>query len=282
MAQTGVQSGLGALAGQMPVRSREMAEQQKAARAIQLRQAIARMAPGQAPTREQAAQLGATAAAQAGAEQVAAAQQGVETIGQMARLGQQEAALTGAKRLGEQQQAVQREQLGQLDRLANLDARAKKELFDNELAFRKDAANQTFFSERQLADYKRQSAVSDEQFKNWANTAQNAHRRNVASLEAIYNKLAEVEKNNFRIGEQKLDQAAKEELIKLKVDTEKRLAKAKKDAANTAMMWQAGGMIVGGALGALTMTPQGVMAGASLGGAAGGTIGAQQSGQERV
>ena len=176
---------------------------------------------------------------------------------------------------------AQKEQLGQVERLAAIDANAKKELFDAELQFRKDANNQTFFSERQLADYKRQSAASDEQFKNWANTAQNYHKRNIASLEAVYNKLAEVEKNNFRVGEQKLDQAAKEELIRLKLDTERRIADAKRKAANTAAKWQAAGTIIGVGVGAF-FGPTGAAIGGQIGGGLGGMAGAQQAGQQEI
>ena len=276
MAQTATQGGLAAMAGQMPVRNQELADQQRAARTLQLQQAISKMSPQQAPTAQQAAGMGAALAAQAGQEQVGRAQQLVETTGQMARLGQQETALAGQQNLGAMQEAARQEQLSQVDRLAKLDANAKRELFDKELTFRKDAANQTFFTERQLADYKKQSAVSDEQFRNYANQAQNYHRRNIASLEAVYNKLAEIEKNNFQIGEQKLDQAARKEILALKADAERRVREAQRKAANNTQMWSTVFGVAGGVAGAFTGTPQGAMIGYQAGSALGGTIGSQQ------
>lgn len=278
MAQTKTQSGLAAMAGQMPVRNQELADQQRAARTLQLQQAIAKMGPQQAPTTAQAAGMGATLAAQAGQEEVGRAQQMLETTGQMAKLGQQETALAGAQKLGAMQEAARQEQLSQVDRLAKFDANAKRELFDKELQFRKDASNQTFFSERQLADYKKQSAVSDEQYRNWANQAQNYHKRNIASLEAVYNKLAEIEKNNFQIGEQKLDQAARKEILALKADAEKRVREAQRKAANNTQMWSAGAGIVGAGVGFVAggFTPAGAMIGYQAGSALGGTIGSQQ------
>jgi hypothetical protein len=276
MAQTKTQSGLAAMAGQMPVRNQELADQQRAARTLQLQQAIARMSPQQAPTTAQAAGMGATLAAQAGQEEVGRAQQMLETTGQMAKLGQQETALAGAEKLGAMQEAARQEQLSQVDRLAKFDANAKRELFDKELQFRKDASNQTFFSERQLADYKKQSAVSDEQYRNWANQAQNYHRRNIASLEAVYNKLAEIEKNNFQIGEQKLDQAAKKEIQGLLADAKRRVADAQRRAANNTQMWSAGMGIVGAGVGTFFGGPAGGMIGYQAGSALGGTIGSQQ------
>lgn len=276
MAQTVTQGGLAAMAGQMPVRNQELADQQRAARTLQLQQAISKLTPQQAPTAQQAAGMGAALSAQAGQEQVNRAQQMLETTGQLAKLGQQETALAGAQKVGAMQEAARQEQLSQVDRLARFDANAKRELFDKELQFRKDAANQTFFSERQLADYKKQSAVSDEQYRNYANQAQNYHKRNIASLEAVYNKLAEIEKNNFQIGEQKLDQAAKKEIQGLLADAKRRVAEAQRKAANNTQMWSAGLGIAGGVAGAFTGTPQGAMIGYQAGSTLGGTIGSQQ------
>lgn len=286
MAQTARQSGLATMAGQMPVRNQELADQQRAARTLQLQQAVAKLAPQQAPTTAQASGMGATMAQQAGQEQVSRATQQLEAVGQMARLGQQEATLAGQQKLGAMQEAARKEELSQMDRLAKIDAAAKTELFDKELAFRKDAANQTLFSERQLADYKRQSATSDEQYKNWANTARNLHDRNLASLEAIYRKLVEVEENDFTVNQQKLNQQARKEIEQLKIDTEKRIAKAKAKAQNTTAMWTAVGTIGGAVAGALVAGPGGAVAGAQTGAALGkplgGLFGAQQAGQQEV
>jgi len=285
MAQTAKQSGLATLAGQMPVRNQELADQQRAARALQLQQTVARMTPQQAPTAQQAAGMGAALAQQAGQEQVGRATQQLETAGQVAKLGQQETAIAGQQKLGALQEGARQQELSQVDRLAKLDAAAKTELFDKELQFRKDAANQTFFTERQLADYKRQSAASDEQLRNWSNQAQNYHKRNITTLETMYKKLSEIEENNYRIGKQQLDQAARKELAQLRADTEKRLRDAKNKAAKTAQMWQAGGTIVGAVVGSIIPgagTVAGAALGASIGGAVGGMAGAQQAGQEEI
>jgi hypothetical protein len=282
MAQTQRQSGLATLAGQMPVRNQELADQQRAARALQLQQTVARMTPQQAPTAQQAAGMGAALAQQAGQEQVGRAAQQLETAGQVAKLGQQETAIAGQQKLGALQEGARQQELSQVDRLAKLDAAAKTELFDKELQFRKDAANQTFFSERQLADYKRQSAASDEQLRNWSNQAQNYHKRNITTLETMYKRLSEIEENNYRIGKQQLDQAARKELAQLRADTEKRLRDAKNKAAKTAQMWQAGGMVVGAVVGGVLGGPAGASLGATAGGSIGGMVGAQQAGQEEI
>ena len=282
MAETATSSALGTLAGQMPVRNQTIADQQRAARMLQLQQAVSRMGPQAAPTAGQAAQMGATMAAQAGEQAVSRAAQTVEQAGQIAKAGLGAEALAGQQKVGALQEEARKESLAQVDRLAKLDATAKKELFDNELQFKKDAANNTFFSERQLADYKRQSATSDEQYRNWANTAQNLHRRNIASLEAVYNKLAEIAKNDFMVGEQKLDQAAKQEIIALQKDTERRIRDAKERAAKAVAGWTMVGTVGGAVAGGIAGGPAGAMTGAKAGGALFGTIGAQQAGQEEI
>jgi hypothetical protein len=264
MALTTTQSALANIAGQMPVRNKTIADQQRAARAMQLQQAVSSMPATAAPTTQQATQMGATIAGQAGQQAVERAAQSVEETGQLAKLGQQEAALAGAAKLGAGEAALRQERLGQVDRLAQIDAKAKTELFDRELQFKKDAADQTFFSERQLADYKRASAEQDEKYRNWANTAQNLHKRNVAVLQTMYDKLAEVERNNFRIGEQKLDQAAKMEIAQLKLDTEKRLREAQRKAANTAAVWGGAGGIMTAVGSGLILSGVGAPVGAGL------------------
>jgi hypothetical protein len=278
MALTGRQSGLTTLAGQMPIRNQELADQQRAARTLQLQQAVAKLTPQQAPTAGQASQMAATAAQQAGQEQVSRAGQMLETAAQVGKLGQQETAIAGAEKIGALQEGARKEELSQLDRLAKLDAKAKTELFDRELTFKKDAANQTFFSERQLADYKRSAAASDEQLKNWANTAQNYHKRNLASLETIYKNLSQIEENNYRVGKQQLDQAARKEIEQLKIDTARRIQSAKNKAANSVTRWQAIGTIGGAAIGSI-IPGAGTVAGATLGASVGGALGGMTAAQ---
>lgn len=264
MAQTVTQSALANMAGQMPVRNKLIADQQRAARAMQLQQAVAGMSPQAAPTTQQVSQVGATVAGQAGEQVVNRAAQQVEQTGQLAKLGQQETALAAAGKLAGQESAAREERLGQVERLAALDARAKTELFDRELSFKKDAANQTFFTERQLADYKRATAEKDERFRNWANTAQNMHKRNVETLQAMYDKMAEVERNNFMVGEQKLDQQAQKELVQLRIDTQRRLEDAKRRAANAAATWGGIGGVMSAVGTGLVLSGVGAPVGAGL------------------
>lgn len=265
MAETLTQRGLAGLAAQMPVRNQAIADQQKAARLLQLQQSIAQLPTGTAPTAQQAAGMGTAMAQQAGAEQVNRAQEMVKQSAQLGQLGQQEQQLAGQQQLAAAQQAGQQESLDQASRLAALDASAKKELFDNQLQFKKDEANRTLFNERQLADYKMMTASRAEDFKNWSTRSQQVHDRNVQVLQTVSAKLEEAIKQQYSLGKQKQDQALTNELIQLKRDNDMRLAKAQANAANTAAMWGALGsaaMMAGGV--ALTATGAGAAVGVPL------------------
>lgn len=284
MAETATQRGLAGLAANMPVRNKVIADQQKAARALQLQQAVAGMTPQQTATPAQAAQMGAAIAGEAGKQQVAAAGQMVESAGQMAKLGQQETALAGGEKLGGMQLAAQKESLGQTERLAALDDRAKREIFDAELQFKKDSADQTQFTQRQLIDYARANAKSDEEFKTWSQRAQQASRRNIQVLETINNRLEEALRSDYAKGRQKLDQETRLEIARLKRENDAAIARARANGANTAMMWGAAGSlltIAGGA--ALTATGVGAAVGVPLmvAGAGATAYGAQEGARQQ-
>lgn len=283
MAETLTQSGLATMAGQMPIRNKEIAEQQKAARLLQLQQAVSQMGPQQMGTPQQAQQMGASMAGQAAAEKVGRAQEMIQTSSQLGKMGQRETQLAAQKELGALQSQAQQEQLNQTARLAALDDSAKREMFDAELQFKKDQANNTLFSERQLADYQRLKASRSQDFQNWAQRAEQLHARNVATLEVINARINEALQQEYRTGKQKLDQETTRQLGEMKRDVEMRLAKARAKAANTAASWGAVGSVLtiaGGA--ALTATGAGAAVGVPMMAAGTGATmyGSQQAAKE--
>ena len=188
--------------------------------------------------------MGAAVAGEAGKQQVSQASQMVESAGQMAKLGQQETALAGGEKLGGMQLAAQKESLGQAERLAALDNSAKREVFDSQLQFKKNTADQTQFTQRQLLDYAKVNAKSDEEFKTWSQRTQQASRRNIQVLETINNRLAEALSADYSKGKQKLDQQSRLELTKLKRENDQAIARARANGANTAMAGQAIGGVM--------------------------------------
>jgi len=283
MAETQTQRGLAGLAAQMPVRNKVVADQQRAARALQLQQAVASMTPQQTATPQQAAQMGAAVAGEAGKQQVSQANQMVESAGQMAKLGQQEAALVGGEKIAGMQLAAQKESLGQAERLAALDNAAKREVFDSQLQFKKNTADQTQFTQRQLLDYAKVNAKSDEEFKTWSQRTQQASRRNIQILETINSRLEEQLRSGYAKGKQKLDQESRLELTRLKRENDQAIARARANGANTAMAGQAIGGVMTAVGTGLMFVPGGQIAGAGLmiGGTAVSTYSAQEGARQQ-
>lgn len=261
------------MASNMPVRNKAIADQQRAARMLQLQQTVAGMSPQQAPTKAQAAGMGAAMAETAGKQQIATAEQSLQTAGQMAKLGQAETAQAGAERMGALTEGARKEALDQTQRLANLDQRAKQELFDKELTIRKDAADDALFTERQLADYAVRSAKKAEDFKARQQKSEQLHARNIKILEAVDARLTQALKQGYLDNKQKLDQASREEVAKIQAENRRRLADAKAKAANTAMMWGAAGSLLTIAGTAAMFVPGGQVAGVGLMAAGAGATG---------
>ena len=271
------------LQGQLPVASQRVAQGIQAARDIQLQQAVAK-APTGAAIAPAAQQTAAAAVQQTGQQQAQAAQQMVQQSGQVGQLELGEQKMSGQQAVFGAQQAAEKQELGNVQRLSQLDMNAKKELYDNEISFKRDEAGRTLFNQRQLADYAKQNTVSDEQFKNYAQQAEQVNKRNLQAMESAYNIIAENLKQQSAIAEQNKDQAAKKQIQQIQIELQKRMAKARARAANNMGAWTAGGTVVGAVVGGVAGsliapgagTAAGAAAGASVGGALGSYAGSQQ------
>ena len=281
--QTNKLTALQNLQGQLPVASQRVAQGIQAARDIQLQQAVAK-APTGAAIAPAAQQTAAAAVQQTGQQQAQAAQQMVQQAGQVGQLQLGEQKMSGQQVVFGAQQAAEKQELDNVQRLSQLDMNAKKELYDNEISFKRDEAGRTLFNQRQLADYVKQNAVSDEQFKNYAQQAEQISKRNLQAMESAYNIIAENLKQQWAVAEQNKDQAAQKQIQEIKIELEKRMAKARARAANNMGAWTAGGTVVGAVAGGVAGsiiapgagTAAGAAAGASIGGALGSYAGSQQ------
>jgi hypothetical protein len=273
------------LQGQLPVASQRVAQGIQAARDIQLQQAVAK-APTGAAIAPAAQQTAAAAVQQTGQQQAQAAQQMVQQAGQVGQLELGEQKMSGQQAVFGAQQAAEKQELDNVQRLSQLDMNAKKELYDNEISFKRDEAGRTLFNQRQLADYAKQNTVSDEQFKNYAQQAEQVNKRNLQAMESAYNIIAENLKQQTAIAEHNKDQAAKKQNQEIQIELQKRMAKARARAANNMGAWTAGGTVVGAVVGGVAGsliapgagTAAGAAAGASVGGALGSYAGSQQGG----
>ena len=264
------------LSNALPVANQQVAQQQKAGRDLQLQAAVANT-PAAAVGPGTGAQLGTAMQNQSGDQQVTAAKGAVDQQQQVAQLGQQAQATADKGQIAGLQAGARQSEMDNVQRFAALNAGVKKELYDDTMQFQKDEIGRTLMNERQLADYARLNAKSDEEYKNYAQIADQASQRKLQTMEKAFDLVQQDLDNQLAIAEQKKDQAAKQAIIKAKRDAEAAMQKEKNKRANDSAAWTTGGTIVGTAVGAYFGGPAGAAAGGAIGGAAGGAVANQTS-----
>lgn len=274
--QTPRMAALQNLQKQLPVASQKVASGIQAARDIQVQQAVAK-APTGAAIAPAAQQTAAAATAQTGQAQVEAAKQMVQQAGQIGQLQLGEQQMAAQQQIAQQQQTARQQEMTNVERLGRLDLRAKQELYDKELEFKKDEAGRTLFNQRQLADYALQTAKSDEDFKGWAQKAEQLNKRNLQALETAYSLIVEDLKNRWQLAEQSKDQKAKEEIAQIEANARRAMEKARARAANNTAMWSSGlGTAAAIVTIAATGSPTAAITAGQIATGVGATIGSQQ------
>jgi len=210
------------------------------------------------------------------------AQQNVQTgqaVGRMAlgQQGMQQDQSVQNMRAGIEQARQQQE----LD-LSNLSDAERRDLFDSRLQFQEDEMGRKYLNERQMADYARLTAESDERFATYRQNAMLAHQRNLEIAEVAARKVSQALQFEYEKSKQQQDQALVRELEAAQRAMREKVRKARQKAAKSAGMWGAGGVVLGGVAGAILSggNPAGAMAGAQLGGALGAGIGGAESNME--
>lgn len=264
------------LAASFPTANQQTANQLEAARQIQLQGAI-----GQTPAQggisqiaPVAQQVGVQQAAQAGAQQVQAAQQATNQATQLGQLALQEKGreLQGqeaTRQLGAQRQAQQ------IDlSLAQLNAKLKNQLIDQQMQFKRDEAGRALLNEQQLVDYAVINSKNDIELAKYQQLAEQAWQKKLYMMQTAQKKIETVLNQGYLKEGQALDQAQKQQLAAAKNALEQKIKRDQARAQNKMAMWQTAGTIVGGAIGAFG-GPAGATAGATIGGAIGGAAGSQ-------
>lgn len=262
------------LSAQLPVANSNIASGQQAARDMQLQQAVAK-APPKANITQAAQQTGAAEAQNAGQQMVQNAQQGIKQQGQVGQLGIQEQQRASQANVQSLQSGAKEQSMDNVQRLGNLSEQAKQELYDKQMQFERDESGRALLNETQLLDYAKLNAQNQEQFKDYAQTADQLNKRNLQAMETAYKLIASDIEQKQRVAEQKKDQSQLQELAKMKKEADEKIAKERAAAANKSAMWTAGGTIAGTAVGAAFGGPAGAMVGGAAGGAVGGMVGSQ-------
>ena len=158
------------------------------------------------------------------------------------------------------------------NQLSNINADAKRRVFDEQMRIRKDKNNQSLLTERQLLDYAIANSKDEQSYLDWAQRAQTISRREVQMWDMASKKLEQALTQVHLTGERELNQEQTQRLLAQKMEAERQRKKAAARARNRMAAWQAGGAIIGGAAGA-PGGAAGVAAG-TQGGAALGTFAA--------
>jgi hypothetical protein len=289
MADTPRMSALKQISNSLPVANKKVATQQQAARDLSLQQAIGK-APATAATPAMAQQTGAAIAQQAGQQQVANVQTGLEQQSAVGQLGQQAVAQQASADIASLKQGSAEQQLSNEQKFAQISEAAKQEMFDKRKQFAEDQLGQKFSNDRQMADYVRLNAKSEQDWLDYQQKTDQLYKRKSQMLDSAFKKVAQQLESTDQILNQLKDQALKKDLSsrekhnakklyeqKLKernalrqgqIDLQKSLAKEQADAANRQAMFQGVGTIAGAGVGFLAGGPAGAAVGASLGGAA--------------
>lgn len=265
---------LKALSNQLPVANQQIAQQQQAARNIQLQQQLGQAAPGVGVRQSQA--VGAQQVGQAGQQAVQNIQQASAQQGQVAKLGASEQASQAQQMLASKQLNLQ-EQSRKLDRqIAQLGEDKKNELFDKRLQFNYDKAGQSYMNTRQLSDWARLSARNEEEYKNYAQQMDQYAAKELEILRVAHAKLSQALEGSYRTGIQEQTQLSTKQIAQAKADIEREIREKQAKSAANAAKWQAGGQIAGAVAGGVigsVIPGGGTVAGAALGATAGAAVG---------
>lgn len=259
------------LSRRMPVTNQRLASQQKAARDLQLQQAVSQAPQGAGLRTAQA--VGGQMAQVAGQQQAQRDLQQRQGAQQVAGLVQQQRGAQAAEQLGRQQLATQREQVSTAERLGRLNMNLKNQLVDQQMQFQRDQSGRQYLNDRQLIDYAKSQAQSQEELANYRQATEQATKRKLQMLEAANKKIAQEIEQASRGRQSEEKQKYKEELLRRKKFIADKIESDRREAAAKAQMWGMAGGIIGGVVGAYAGGPQGAMAGYSAGQGV-GTMGA--------
>lgn len=267
------------LSSSMPVQNQQMAQGQQAARTMQMQQQLAGAPAG--TTARAAQQVGAQQAQQAGQIATQAAQREQTQQALVGQLGLQERGreLRGAQ--AQEQMAAQREQFEGQEKLAGMREDLKQQLFDKDMQFRKDELGRTQFNESQLRDWALTKAQNQEQYRDYAQLAEQVGQRKLALIDQAYKVFAQAAQQEYARAKQVGDQESQLRISKMVSAAEDAAERERARQRSRAASWQAGGQLLGAGLGAAigwaaapaTGGASLILGGAGLGSALGGGLG---------
>ncbi len=268
---------LKALAGQYEPANSQAASQQKAARDIQMQQAVA-AAPsrGVGQIAPVAGALGAQQTATQVAQQAQRAQQVQAGLTQVGQLGLQQQGMDQRADLAKQQATSQNAYATIQRDLSNLNMNLSNKLLDSQLQFQRDATGRAVLNEQQLLDYAVVKAKNQQDLENYKQTVEQSWLKKQQMLKAAHAKIVQSLESGYMSEQQQLNNEQTKQLAEAKVAVEREMRESQIRAANQQAKLNAGASILtsiaGGVIGGLVAGPAGAAAGASVGGSVGPAI----------
>ena len=145
-------------------------------------------------------------------------------------------------------------------------------LLYSRLKFSEDDRGRRFTNERQLADYTISNSKTNQEFNGQMKKLKQQGERKIQVMRAAHAKLEQALKQGYLSKKGDLDRETRTEIAKSAAAMKKQIANEQSKAKARAAKWQAGGTVVGGAIGSI-WGPMGAAAGASIGGGVGSMLG---------
>ena len=215
----------------LPKQNQQIAQGQQAARTVQLQEQIKNLPQG-AGGPALAQNMGAQQAQQAGQIQVGAQQKNLNQQQLVGQMGLEQKARGQRQEGFEQKIELSQRQRKFANQLSKLDIDMKNKLLDAQLEFKKDQAGQTLLNERQMLDYAIKNAKSQEQFKDWAQSMEQATRRKLQIMETANRKLEIALKRGYTENKKKLDRESYMRIREAKEAIERKIRDEKNRAKN--------------------------------------------------
>lgn len=269
--ETARQRQLKKLSSQFPVANQQVAQGMQAGRTIGMQGQLGALQPGVGGIRAAQA-AGAQQAGQASEIAAGAAAKGQTDQVQLGQLGLQESGRAQREQLGQGTLNLQKEQAQHEDTLSRMGENIKQELYNKQMSFQRDQLGQSQLNDRQLADWAVVKSKNAEEFKDYAQYAQQQEQRQSQVMNMAMKKVEEALRTGYLSEKGKLDFEQKKLLMRLNAEAKKNQQKKEAAARNKAAMWQAGGMILGAAAGSF-IPGAGTAAGAAMGASVGGGVG---------
>lgn len=154
---------------------------------------------------------------------------------------------TTMKTVLEKQRMNFNENLKLQDKMSKIDKAATTRLLEREKQFSRDKTGRKILSERQIIDWMNSKARTEEEWKEFAATQEDIHKKNMKMLEVIYDRISQSERQLMEKFGNNLSNDVRENIARKKAAIKQQISESENEAKNNGAI-VSGLMTVGGAL----------------------------------